>query len=179
MPVGWAIAVVILAVAVVVLGIIVLGLLRQITPLLERAAVALPDIRPGSQGPKIGEPVPHFSARGPDGEVTDALLRGQPATLLFLSVGCAPCQALAEEMSQSDLDGLGRQLIVVTTADGPRELGIPERVRVLAEQDRAVSRALSVLGTPFAVAVAPDGIVTAASVPNTLQQLTDLTADHG
>jgi hypothetical protein len=174
MPVGWAIAVVVLAVAVVTLAIIVLWLLRKVIPVLERAASGWPDTDPRPEGPEIGQPIPHFSARGPDGEVTDEMLQGQPATLLFLSVGCPPCRMLAEEMSQASPNGL-----VVTTADGPRELGIPARVRVLTEQHRAVSRALSVPGTPFAIAVAPDGIVTAAGPPANLQEVTGLAADHG
>lgn len=173
MPVGWAIVVVVLGAAVVILAVIVLGLLRQVSPLLERVASAWPEIK---QGPEIGEPVPHFSAHGADSEVTDEVLRGQPALLLFLSVGCGPCQALAEEMSRDGLDGLDGQLFVVTTADGPHELGIPAGVRVLTEQDGAVSRALSVLGTPFAITVDPDGIVTGTGVPNTLQQLARLAA---
>jgi hypothetical protein len=107
------------------------------------------------------------------------MLRGRAAVLLFLSVGCGPCQALAEEMSRAGLNGLDGQLIVVTAASDPRELGIPETLRVVTEPDGAVSRALSVAGTPFAVAVGPDGIVTGVDVPNTVRQLSDLAAAPG
>lgn len=37
MPIGWAVTVVVLCVAIIVLAIIVLGLLRQISPVLEQA----------------------------------------------------------------------------------------------------------------------------------------------
>lgn len=179
MPVGWAIVVVVLAVAVAVLAVIVLGLLRQVTPVLERAATATQaGMEVTSQGPVIGEPLPRFSAGGPNGEVTDEQLRGQPALLLFLSVGCGPCEMLTEDMRKAGLNGLDKQLIVVTSPGGQRELDLPADVRVLTEQNRSVSEALSVIGTPFAIAVDPEGIVKGVSVPNTVRQLGDLAAQH-
>lgn len=39
-----------------------------------------------------------------------------------------------------------------------------------------MSGPLSVVGTPFAIAVDPDGIVRAATVPNKMSQLQDLAA---
>jgi hypothetical protein len=81
-------------------------------------------------------------------------------------------------MSQVGLDGLDGQLIIVTSPGAPQELGLPPDVRVLTEQDRAVSQALSVLSAPFAVAVDPDGIVKAVDIPNTIKQITSLVADR-
>ena len=175
MPIGWEITVVVLCVAVVVLTVVVLGLLRQVTPVLERAADAAGGTgRP--LGPEPGHPLPHFVADGTDGAVSDAQLRGRPAVLLFLTSGCAPCQVLAEEMRGSDLARLTDRLVVVTGPDGAQRLGIPADVRVLIEHDRQVSDRLSVDGTPFAIAVDPDGIVQAASVPNTIGQLHEIAA---
>lgn len=176
MPIGWAITVVVLCVAVAALAIVVLGLLRQMTPVLERAmaVAAEPDVRP--LGPAVGSPLPHFVARGADGEVTAEQLRGRPAVLLFLTAGCSPCKALAEEMAHTDLGDLADQLVVITGPDGRRELGIRPGLRILTEQDGEVSGPLSVMSTPFAIAIGPDGIVKAVRVPNTIEQLDNLAA---
>lgn len=175
MPIGWEITVVALCVAVVALAMVVLGLLRQVTPVLERAANAA--VGPGrALGPEVGAPLPHFVADGADGVVSDAQFRGRSAVLLFLAPGCAPCQVLAGEMRGRDLSYLADQVVIVTGPDGPQQLGIPADVRVLIEHDRQVSDPLSVDGTPFAIAVGPDGIVKAASVPNSIDQLHGIAA---
>lgn len=177
MPTGWAVVVVILCVAVVALAIIVLGLLRQVTPVLERAAGAHADGHALShQGPTVGSQVPHFAVGGPDGEFTPEQLRGRPAVLLFLTEGCGPCTDLATEIGQAELVDLPSQLVVVTGPDGVRELGLPIGLRVVAEPDKEVSDPLSVVGTPLAISLDSDGIVRAVRVTNTLEQLDALTA---
>jgi hypothetical protein len=174
MPIGWAITVVVLCAAVVALAVVVLGLLRQLTPVLERAAAAGPDTH--NLGPEVGAPLPHFAARGAEGEVTEEHLRGRSSVLLFLTGGCGACQTLAEEMNRADLGGLTGQLLVVTGAADLAKLGIPAVLSTLIEEDRAVSDPLSVVATPLAVAVDPDGIVQAVRIPNTLEQLDDIAA---
>lgn len=174
MPIGWAITVVVLCVAVVVLSIVVLGLLRQITPVLERAA-PLGGFNPLS-GPALGSQLPHFAAEGPDGTVTAEQLRGAPVLLLFLSVGCGPCHDLAEELNRAELGDLASQLVVVTGAGGARELGLPAGLRVLTETGSEVRGALSVTSSPLAVGVSPDGIVRSVDPVNTVEQLRGLAA---
>jgi hypothetical protein len=176
MPVGWAIVVVVLCVAVVALSVVVLGLLRQITPVLEKASGALagPDL--SRMGPEKGSTLPSFSVPGADGEVTDQTLRGRDAVLLFLGAGCGPCELLVEEMRHSDLGQLASQLLIVTSPEGVTALGIPADLRVLAEPNREVSDPLSVFATPLAIAVAPDGVVRKTQVPNTMEQLNELAA---
>ena len=177
MPIGWAVTVVVLCVSVVVLAVVVLGLLRQVVPLLERAAAA---DRAGSasqsQGPPAGQQVPDFTVSGPGGEFTAGQLRGQPAVLLFLSVGCGPCEQLAAQIRGADLGGLTSHLVIVTGPGGPDSLQLPPRLRVLTEQAREISDPLSVIGTPLAVALDQDGIVKAVRVTNTLEQLNDIAA---
>jgi hypothetical protein len=171
MPAGWAVAIVVLGVAIVVLAVVLLGILRQITPVLERAAAHQDGMGPGNQGPPVGDPIPHFSARDTAGElVDDQSLRGQPSLLLFLSVGCGPCEQLAAEIRRSDLGALAQQLIIITRPDGPRVLGIPAGLRVVTEADE-VTGPLAVIGLPFAIAVDSDGIVKGAQVPNTVEHL--------
>lgn len=171
MPIGWEVTVVILCMAVIALAVIVLGLLRQVTPVLERAAG--PDLL--TMGPAVGRPLPHFAAAGTDGiMITDAQLRGRPAVLLFLSQGCGPCEILAQEMHSADLGPLAGQLVIVTGSGGPQALRIPAGLAILTEQDGQVSDALSVSGTPFAIVVDPDGIVKATGIPNTVGELEEL-----
>jgi hypothetical protein len=174
MPIDWEITVVILCVAVAALSIIVLGLLRQVTPVLERAAATAGGQSPLIIGPTTGNPLPDFTAAGADGLMTGTQLRGSPAVLLFLTQGCGPCQDLAHQMRNADLGPLADQLVIITGPDDAQALGIPAHLMVLTERDRQVSDALSVNGTPFAIAVDPDGIVKAARVPNTIAQLEDL-----
>jgi hypothetical protein len=156
----------------------VLGLLKQVTPVLERAAEGNGLSGPYSHnGPAVGSALPHFAAPGPSGEITAEQLRGQPVVLLFLTVGCGPCQELAQEMSRAPLGDLSGTLIIVTTPDAPQALGIPEGLRIVTEPDKEVSRPLSVVGTPFAIAVDREGIVRSAVVLNTVDQMETLIAD--
>jgi methylamine dehydrogenase accessory protein MauD len=177
MPTGWAVAIVVLWVAVIALAVVMLGILRQITPVLERAAAHSQGMEPGIHGPPVGDPVPHFSARDTAGElVDDQTLRGQPALLLFLSIGCGPCEQLAAEIRQADLGALARQLIIVTPPDGPRILGIPVGLRVVTESSDEMTGPLAVNGLPFAVAIDSTGIVKKTQVPNTVEHLEHMSA---
>ncbi|HEY2551248.1 MAG TPA: redoxin domain-containing protein [Streptosporangiaceae bacterium] len=176
MPVGWAIAVVALWVAVIGLAIVILGLLRQVTPALERAGGST-GFSPSAQGPPIGDELPSFAARTADGQVIDeSQLRGKPALLLFLSPGCGPCQTLAAEMSRTDLGSLADEILVVTAEEGLAGLDLPPSLRVIAELSREVSDALEVAGTPFAIAVDPAGVIRAKRIPNTVKHLRSIAA---
>jgi hypothetical protein len=174
MPVGWAITVVALCVAVVILAVVLLGLLRQVIPVLERAAGnAVPDAL--IMGPPVGSRLPHLPSIRADGKIVGEQLQGdRPAVLLFLTPGCGPCRLLAEEMNRVDLGGLTGNLLIITSPGGPQELGIPPGLAVLTELDRELSDPLSVNGTPFAIAVGPGGIITDKRVPNTMKQVVDL-----
>jgi methylamine dehydrogenase accessory protein MauD len=174
MPIGWAITIVALWLAVIGLAVVMLGVLRQLAPALEHA---------GSQGisaadgPDVGSEIPRFAARTADGQVIEETqLRGQPTLLLFLSAGCGPCEALAQEMSETDLGALADEVIVVTAEEGLAELSLPAGLRIVAELAGEVSDALKVSGTPFAIAVDPAGIVRAKRVPNTVKQLRSIAA---
>jgi hypothetical protein len=175
MPTAWAITVVILCVVVVIMAVIVLGLMRQVTPILERASASISGILPAS-GPPVGQPLPPFAAHSVDGEMASEQLRDRPHVLLFLSVGCGPCQALADELMGADLGSLADQLIIITSAEGKEELRLSDRLQVLAEQNREVSDALSVTGTPSAIAVGADGNVKATRIANTVEHLRDMAA---
>jgi methylamine dehydrogenase accessory protein MauD len=160
------------------LAVVVLGILRQITPVLERAAAQMAALGPGHEGPPVGEQVPEFAARDTDGQlVSDQELRGRPFVLLFLSAGCGPCERLAAEIRRADLGALASQLIIIVTSpDAPRVLGIPAGLRIVTESSNEITNPLDIQGLPFAVAVDPGGTVQAAEVPSTVKHLDRLAA---
>jgi len=177
MPAAWIIVIVVLWVAVLALAVVVLGVLRQVSAALDRAAAHSGPIAPWQQGPRVGDLVPHFTGRDMAGKVVDDRgLRGQPALLVFLREGCGPCHRLAQEMSANDLSAISDKLIIVTNATNPGELDVPEGLRVVSESDNELSTPLAVQATPFAIALDEGGFVRAANVPNTLAELRSLAA---
>lgn len=177
MPTGWIIVVVTLWLAVMVLSVLVIGLMRQVTAALEQAtAVARPE-KPESLvlGPRVGSALAPFMATDSSGEAIDEQwLRGEAALLVFLHSGCVPCQQIAKEMGQADLDAMPGRLIIVTDPDGPQALGLPPALRTLTESDRQVSDALMIKATPYAVAVDPEGVVRGAGVVPSMERLAAL-----
>src|ERR1700746_658996 len=183
MPVGWALAVVVIAVALLVLAVLMLGVLRQVAPLLEAVSAELEVVSAqlgaslGHQstmrlpGLTVGNALPPFTARDAQGKVTNDNLRGRSVILAFLSAGCQPGQLAAE--GTGDLTG---RLLVVTAEGEPAALGLPPDVPTLIEDNHEVSEALTLLGTPFAIAVDAEGTVRGMTVPNTRADLAQLAA---
>src|SRR5215831_11821228 len=173
MQLGWEILVVTQWLAIVILAAIVLGVLRQITPVLERAVAiraAASDPLGLGQGPRIGDRLPHFMAQGPEGTVlSEGQLDGRASVLLFLSPGCGPCTDLLQEIGQADLGRLSDELVIVTTGSQDQgALGTATGPLVLTEPDGEVSAAFKVKARPFAVAVDKTGIVRGSGFANHL-----------
>jgi hypothetical protein len=176
MPLTWAIVIIVLWLAVICLAVIVLGVLRRVTPHLERMAFREP-LRTADQGPAVGSRLPSFAAGHKNGAgVSDARLNNRPGVLLFLSSHCGPCRQLAGDMRKSDLAELASYLTIVTDHDGPDDLGLPASLCIVTQSDDKVSDALGVRATPFAIAVDGDGIVCGKQVANTVTQLANLAA---
>jgi hypothetical protein len=177
MPVAWAIVIVVLWAVVIGLVLVVLGVIRQLTPILERIASGQAQAVRPAQGPPIGEPLPEFTGRGSNGEtVAAADLRDGPGLLLFLHSSCGPCRILADELSTADLGGLAAELTVVTDPGDMGNLMLPAGLRVVLQSDDEISEALGVRVTPFAIALDGRGTVRAKRAVNTLAQLTRLAA---
>src|SRR5262249_61507230 len=110
MPVGWALAVVVIAVALLVLAVLMLGVLRQVAPLLKAVSAQLEagsaqlGASPGHQsrmrlpGLTVGNALPPFTPRDAQGKVTNDNLRGRSFILAFLSAGCRPGPAIARPL---------------------------------------------------------------------------------
>src|SRR5215831_9867608 len=181
MPVGWALAVVVIAVALLVLAVLMLGVLRQVAPLLEAVSAQL-GVSPGHQsrmrlpGLTVGDALPPFTARDAQGKVTNDNLRGRSVILAFLSAGCRPCQLIAGQLAAEGTGDLAGRLLVVTAEGEPAALGLPPDVPTLIEDNHEVSEALTLLGTPFAIAVDAEGTVRGMTVPNTRADLAQLAA---
>jgi len=187
MPVGWALAVVVIAVAVLVLAVLMLGVLRQVAPLLEAVSAQLEasaqlGASPGHQsrmrlpGLTVGNALPPFTARDAQGKVTNDNLRGRSVILAFLSAGCRPCQLIAGQLAAEGTGDLTGRMLVVTAEGEPAALGLPPDVPTLIEDNHEVSEALTLLGTPFAIAVDAEGTVRGMTVPNTRADLAQLAA---
>src|SRR5215467_10086153 len=183
MPVGWALAVVVIAVAVLVLAVLMLGapLLETVSAQLETVSAQL-GAPPGHQsrmrlpGLTVGNALPPFTARDAQGKVTNDNLRGRSVILAFLSAGCRPCQLIAGQLAAEGTGDLAGRLLVVTAEGEPAALGLPPDVPTLIEDNHEVSEALTLLGTPFAIAVDAEGTVRGMTVPNTRADLAELAA---
>lgn len=176
MPVGWAVVIVALWIAFLFLAIIVFGILRQVTPHLERAAV-LAVRRPEEEGPPVGSRLSHFVARGEDDQpFTEEHLLGDSNILLFSRSECSPCENLAGEMRSSDIPLMAAHLTIVTDAAGRRDFDGLAGCRVIRESAREVQEALGIRGVPFAIAIDGNGVVRAKQPINTVAQLSRLAA---
>lgn len=180
MPIAWAIVVIALWVAVVFLAIVVLGVIRQLTPHLDRIASGQA-LAAGSpqQGPPIDGPLPEFTGRDRDGNtVTAADLRGGggPSLLVFLHSSCGPCRVLAGELATADLGTLADGLTVVTDPRGVEELALLACLRVVLQSGDEISDALEIRATPYAIALDERGTVRAKRAVNTVAQLNALAA---
>lgn len=172
----WIAAFAVLTIAVIVLGLIVLGVVRRSIVVLEDAEAALHTFMPGEpRGLTAGTPVPDFATDAVGAAsfgLTD--LRGERSIVLFLSPGCSPCHALVAEMRESSpaLDRAQLVVVVEATPEG-RRLADSLLARVVFEQGE-VSRAFETVSTPHAFAVDERGVVVGAFVPNTTDQLVEL-----
>ena len=144
----------------------VLVRLDRIQAALAEAGIELEEERMPEVGLEPGTPAPELSVTSITGgkvtlgSLTDA---GVPALLLFTSPHCGPCSTLlpiAAEWQHMYAD----DLTIAFVSDGSLEEVRAEAEefeldRVLLNDDRLVSDAYRVSGTPAAVLVAPDGTI--------------------
>lgn len=169
----WAWTVVALWIVVLLLTVAVIGLLRHVIPLLTRVS----EEHTGGlqvEGLPVGTRVPRFSALTPSGATVhwDPTAVGEDVLYLFLSTGCAPCEALSAEMVRHPKTLPDIRLVVITEEPpvGPG-LKLPPEAAVLLQQDRHVSELFRSQGTPHGFVVDPSGVVVTRGVPNRVQDL--------
>ncbi len=166
----WLISYVLLWAVVLFLGFLLLGTLRALGLLrwrLEQLQATSPR-RLGRDGLKPGTRAPDFSlpsAAGGEASLRD--FAGRRVLLVFMQVGCGPCQAIVPELNRAQRKGDARVLVVNN--------GEPEAVRrwahetgarfpVLAQQAWAVSRRYEVFATPFGFVIDEQGMIRAKGI---------------
>ena len=173
MSAPWIAAVVVLWIGFLALAVILLGLLRRMSPILERAEAQL-GVH-GGKGSYGGAPV--ASAVAPF-QLVDATGRTvlaresveEPTLLLFVAPGCGPCEQIL-----GDLDGVGERYegvpFHVVVEEGEGSVEAPPGVSLLYERDRAASAAFQTVVTPHAFVVDHGGLVLDQRIPGSAEDL--------
>jgi thiol-disulfide isomerase/thioredoxin len=168
----WIAGFVALWIGFLALATIVLGLLRRMSPIIERAEAQL-----GVHGGKGGfGGAPVASAVAPfqlvDSSGRTALSREsveEPTLLLFVAPGCQPCEQILH-----GLDGVGERyegvpFHVVMEEGG--EVEAPPGVSLLYERGHAASAAFQTIATPHAFVVDHGGLVLDQRIPGSADDL--------
>lgn len=160
------------------LALICAALARQVGVLHQRlapvGALAL------TQRLKVGDPAPEMRLSGLDGSLVSIGGRGRPKSqlLLFLSPDCVICETLLPAIRSA---GTAERdwLEIVLASDGElekhlefvRERGLAKYPYVVSEQ---LGRGFGVSKVPYAVLIDESGIVAAAGLVNSREQLESL-----
>ena len=152
----------------VALAVVLGGLVAVVAALLRshgRLLARVEQLEQAAAPPPVDRPAPEFTLPDLAGRPTslaDLLGPGVPVLLLFMSPGCGPCRALAPRVSawrRRYGDGMTIAVISSGAPEDNREKFGDADVRVLLEQDDAVSRPYGVTATPSALVVTADGQV--------------------
>jgi thiol-disulfide isomerase/thioredoxin len=173
MSAPWIAAFVVLWIGFLALAVILLGLLRRMSPILERAEAQL-GVH-GSRGSFGGAPV--ASAVAPfqlvDAKGRTALSREsveEPTLLLFVAPGCGPCEQIL-----GGLDGVGERyegvIFHVVVEEGKGSVEAPPGVSLLYERNHAASAAFQTIVTPHAFVVDHGGLVLDQRIPGSAEDL--------
>lgn len=154
-----------------------LGLLRRISPILERAeaTIASREDPAAGFGLRVGQQVPPFVVLDHGGRIVVSadLLEG-PTLVLFLSRHCEPCQDLAQELATTSWKAQLR--LVVIQAD-PEGIGLDvggQVVSYLQTEDLAASQAFGADATPLAFLVDEIGTVRGRVIPGHVEDIAAL-----
>lgn len=117
-------------------------------------------------GLTIGTPAPNFQLTSLADETLtlDTLrARGKPVMLLFSDAGCGPCTALLPDLARWQREHCDALTIAIisrgTRAANQAKIDGLGLTDIVLQQDREVSKAYDVKGTPSAVLIRPDGSV--------------------
>jgi thiol-disulfide isomerase/thioredoxin len=173
MSAPWIAGFVALWVGFLALAVILLGLLRRMSPILERAEAQI-GVH-GGKGSFGGAPV--ASAVAPfqlvDATGRTALSRDsveEPTLLLFVAPGCGPCEQIL-----GALDGVGERVenvpFHVVAEEGEGTFEAPPGVSLLYERDHGASTAFQTIVTPHAFVVDQGGLVLDQRIPGSADDL--------
>ena len=173
MSAPWIAGFVALWVGFLALAVILLGLVRRMSPILERAEAQLG--MHGGKGSFGGAPVASVVApfQLVDSGGRAALSREsvvEPTLLLFVAPGCGPCEQIL-----GGLDGVGERFegvpLHVVVEEGEGTVEAPPGVSLLYERDHAASAAFQTIVTPHAFVVDHGGLVLDQRIPGSTDDL--------
>lgn len=177
MSAGWIALFIALWLVVLLLVVLVLGLVRKV-------AALEADLNRGERepsylgGPPLGLRAPSVTGHRELASLPDTE-RGR--VVLFLSSSCGACQRLAGElrnldrtMNTSGWTPRDVELVLVTDANGRDAYADIDVDAMVVQSGGELSRAWSVPGTPFAIAVDSDGVVRASAFAGTRAKLHEL-----
>lgn len=179
MPTIFYVSYALLWLLVVFESVLVLGLARAVSRRAPQPQSASKNGLPGGSHPKIGQPVPHFSAIDVSGrKVDEGSLPRSLSALLFVTPSCTTCMASLDEVNalHAKVDG---SLVIVCRGGLEdcrhlREAYQLNGVPILVDQDRAVSNAFDVQVTPTAVLVGSTGLIRTYGHPMAKDELARL-----
>jgi peroxiredoxin len=127
----------------------------------------------------VGNDIPSFSATTIDGKehFTERDLIGHPTLLVFLSPTCTHCHRVMEQLiaEESGWRETGGMLLGVSTGDSEQMKKFAHKnganFSILAQEQWELSQLFLVNATPWGIAIAPSGVVTASGVLGTNEQL--------
>lgn len=164
---AWGVLVVGVVVLVLLNTLAVVGVLRRLSPVLERVEMLLRDGARPAMGLAVGSSVPDFDVNTETGQrlTTKDLANGR-WIVLFLSSHCAPCQALAQDLNASERwsEIPARVVVVAANPDERAELVIPDELTIVATDGRSLVDAFASSATPQAFAV-ENGVVIGVNHP--------------
>jgi hypothetical protein len=173
----WIVAFLALSSVVVAEALLLIGFLRRALAVLEAAESRLSGSGTQIGGATPGMSVPAFEVRNSHGQrVRSDELTNAPTLFLFLSAHCEPCRPLLAQLRASGWDQSEPRLVAVlgeSVAD--RALEFPAGVRAVYQSDRAAAHAFESTATPQAFAVDASGVVTASTIPESIDDLRRLT----
>lgn len=177
MSAGWIALFVALWLVVLLLVVLVLGLIRRVAVL--EAGLAWDQREPGYVGgPPVGAPAPSVAACR---ELASAPDTGDGRVVLFLTSSCGVCRRLAGELrtedrtaTTSEWSARDFELVLVTDPNGRDAYADLDADAMVVQTTGELSRAWSVPGTPFAVAMDRDGVVRASGFAGTRAKLDEL-----
>lgn len=179
MTVAWKIAFVAQSLAIVLLGFLLLGLLRRVMPALEGAAgqiahtsdsLAPLGLQPGS----TPEPFTVLDNAGKPATLNDFLAR--TATLVvFMSHDCAPCVAIASELTRLGPPPENKGLVVIEPhVAQARPLTLVSWLSSYRDDQSAAVTAFRTNATPHAFLLDAHGVVRRNFIPRSAHDLNDV-----
>jgi hypothetical protein len=176
----WLVLFAALWLVVVCVVVILVGVLKQLTRLLDGGPTAANDFLLRSSqvsatygGVPPGTKLADFTVFDREGrEVSSSWLHGEPRLYLFVSSGCSPCDQLLDQIRGSEVlpAALGSLTLIVHDFDDEKLRGL-KGIQIYRQREHSVSQAFASRSFPQAFLVDEDGIVLATTIPASVEEI--------